>query len=218
MKTLMGIVVFFLVGLFAQDGFAGGAVARRRQGAQQKMMVQRQMQAQQQMMIQKQIQARQQMMVQQQVAGKVQGAVQQVAGQVAGRLSGAVVMEMEIPQESVAEVVDLPQMMAALDRSGRAWSLMMDQEAKELVVWKYILRLREQGVLIHKLPDYYSVLIDSMSREAPGMLDQPFEQVLQVLAVMEYDLDNGQDKDAMALKVLGSREAVLQNRARLGIQ
>ena len=42
----------------------------------------------------------------------------------------------------------------------------------------------------------------------------PFEQLLQTVAVVEYDFDNGQDKDAMAKKVLGE-QGYLKNKQRL---
>ena len=60
-------------------------------------------------------------------------------------------------------------------------------------------------------------MIDGMALENPEMLAQPFVNILQVVAVLEYDFDNGENKDAMALKVLGSKEAVMKNRERLGL-
>ncbi|MBP7162845.1 MAG: hypothetical protein KBB26_04860, partial [Candidatus Omnitrophica bacterium] len=64
---------------------------------------------------------------------------------------------------------------------------------------------------------YYVGLIDSMSRESPDMLTQPFDRVLQIVAIDEYDYENGQDKDMLAYQILGSKEAVIQNRQRLGL-
>ncbi len=114
------------------------------------------------------------------------------------------------------EIVSLDQMVTALDESGQPWSLMMDMEAKQAVVAYYIQRYQEQGVVIAKSPDFYAKMIDAMSAGAPQMLDNPFPRVLQVVAIMEYDFDNGYDKDAMARQILGE-EGYRNNRQRLGL-
>ena len=47
-----------------------------------------------------------------------------------------------------------------------------------------------------------------------GFLDAPFMNVLSYAAIVEYDFDNGEDKDALARKVLGE-EQFTSNRRRL---
>lgn len=129
-------------------------------------------------------------------------------------------LEMHLPPprpEVVGDVVGLPEIMRALDQSSRPWSLIIDFEAKEAVVRQYMAKFRQQGITMNKPPAQYVGLIDEMFLSNPSMLGQPFAQLLQAVAVIEYDFDNGQNKDAMALKLLGSREAVMKNRVRLGM-
>ena len=117
-----------------------------------------------------------------------------------------------------AEIVDLNQLIDSLETSSLAWSLIIDQEAKMAVVLTYIDKFQKQGVLIKKSPQYYANMIDSMSQNNPSMLEQPFDRIFQVISIMEYDFENGQNKDAMALKILGSQQAVLENKKRLGLK
>ncbi|MDE2028915.1 MAG: hypothetical protein KGJ11_10295, partial [Candidatus Omnitrophica bacterium] len=46
-------------------------------------------------------------------------------------------------------------------------------------------------------------LIDELARQNPQMLERPFGELIQILAIMDYDFDNGMDKDALAKAVLG---------------
>ncbi len=124
--------------------------------------------------------------------------------------------EQEEPE--VQEIATLDDVVRSLDDSSEAWPLMIDAEAKEAVVRQYIYRYRQQGAAIHKPAAYYVQMIDAMSQQSPEMLERPFPQVLQTLAIIEYDFDNGSNKDAMALKVLGNQQAVEQNKKRLGIE
>ena len=38
-----------------------------------------------------------------------------------------------------------------------------------------------------------------------AMLKNPFKDILRLVAIMEYDFDNGQDKDEMARRILGEK-------------
>jgi len=114
------------------------------------------------------------------------------------------------------EIVSLDQMVTALNESARPWALMMDMEAKQAVVEHYIQQYRDQGVVIGKPPAFYAQMIDAMADQSPEMLDNSFDRILQVVAIMEYDFDNGMNKDAMARQVLGE-EGFRSNRQRLGL-
>lgn len=121
----------------------------------------------------------------------------------------------DIPaQEKVEQVADFDDVVASLDQSSHAWPLVMDKEAKEILIDHYIQQYRQKGIVIRKPPLHYAGMVDSMSREAPEMLNQPFSQILQIMAIMEYDFDNGQSKDAMARKILGEK-SYYQNLERL---
>ena len=83
-----------------------------------------------------------------------------------------------------------------------------------MLVSHYIEEYRQQGVIINNPPSHYVSMVDVMSQNAPDMLAQPFPVILMVMSVMEYDFDNGQNKDAMARQMLGER-SYYQNKERL---
>ena len=123
-----------------------------------------------------------------------------------------------VADAQVKQIVDISQVWSALEKSSQAWTLMIDQEAKMATVNRFIDLFHKNGVSIKKSSEVYVVLIDSMAQDNPQMLKRPFDQILQVAAIIEYDFNNGQDKDMMALKVLGSSDAVQANKKRLGIK
>jgi hypothetical protein len=187
-----GVVLIWLIAVgFPQLVDAGGAVKA------QNNMKSRQQQA---------VQVQQQAIIQQRMKEEALRQRQQLAQQQ---------YSSPLPEDKVEEVVDLKDIISSLDQSGQDWQLMIDMEAKALVVHYYIQRFRQQGISILKDPMYYAVLVDGMSQANPEMLAQPFANILQVVAVIEYDFDNGQDKEVMALQVLGSPQAVRANKERL---
>ncbi|MCK5214649.1 MAG: hypothetical protein KAR05_04790 [Candidatus Omnitrophica bacterium] len=190
------------------DVFAGAVAKRQRQQRQQMM---KQKMAQQKMMQMRQIKK-------QQAVARQQAIAQQQAGQ---KVAAEGMMIQKIEQEMinrntlVADIVNLDQLVAALDRSSNPWELVIDDEAKEAVVYFYINRYRQEGVRINKGPFFYVKLIDTMAREQPDMLTQPFAVVLKILSIIEYDFDNGQSKDFLARQVLGE-QGYRENKKRLG--
>lgn len=114
----------------------------------------------------------------------------------------------------VKEVADFGQVVASLDQSGHAWALIIDSEAKEMLVSHYIQQYQQQGTIIRKGPSHYVGMVDSMSQSAPEMLAQPFPKILRIISVMEYDFDNGRNKDVMAREILGEK-MYHQNKERL---
>ena len=102
-----------------------------------------------------------------------------------------------------------------LDRSSQAWQKIVDADDKVYVVSHFIEKYRQQGIKIRKSPENYAALIDDMARNGPEFLANPFERVLQVVAIIEYDFDNGQNKDELARKILGE-QGYLANKKRLG--
>ena len=83
------------------------------------------------------------------------------------------------------------------------WSLLMDDQAKVLTVSEYIDRFHQEGVKIVEPPLHYVQMIDQIVAQNPQMLQRPFGELLQISAIVDYDFDNGMDKDALAKKVLG---------------
>ncbi|MDP2653581.1 MAG: hypothetical protein Q8Q08_06050 [Candidatus Omnitrophota bacterium] len=194
------VVAFFsifhlLFSIFVSFTHAGGAAAQMKQqrGRQQSI------QQQQQMILQKQ---------------KMEKELRQRAHEEERKKARA---DARAVDSEVVEEADLKDILASFEMSSRAWPLVIDREAKAVVVSYYIERFRRQGVTINKSSFFYADMVDSMVQATPDMLTQPLENIIRVLAVLEYDFNNGQDKDGMAFKVLGNREAVKANRQRLGL-
>ena len=61
---------------------------------------------------------------------------------------------------------------------------------------------RPHHISIEKPPSFY---IDKLDEAAvnPKMQQLPLERALMILAIMEYDFDNGTDKDELARRALG---------------
>ncbi len=116
-------------------------------------------------------------------------------------------------EESIVEMNDI---LKSLETSSKAWSLIIDREPKAFIILKYIDYFKSQKILIKKPADYYVDLVDGMTAQDPGMLKNPFKNVLQLVAILEYDFDNGQSKDKMIMNLLG-KEGYLQNKKRLGM-
>lgn len=120
-------------------------------------------------------------------------------------------LEEDMLKEEVTTVEDLWEQ---LDHRSTVWSMIADREIKTLTVAHYLDRLQKDGVQIRKSPGHYAKMIDDMSRNDRSMLEMPFEDLLRVMAVMEYDFDNGQDPDRIARQVLG--DFYETNKKRLG--
>ncbi len=90
-----------------------------------------------------------------------------------------------------------------MDKKSTVWALLIDDQAKLLTVSEYIERFRQEGAKINAPPAHYVQLIDQIAQENPQMLQRPFGELLQILAIVDYDFDNGMDKDLLARKVLG---------------
>jgi hypothetical protein len=115
---------------------------------------------------------------------------------------------------SVQEVVDLAEVWKRLDKKSTVWKLLGDDQAKLLTVSEYLDRFRKQGVNITQPPGHYAQRLNEVTQENPPMLQMPFGELLQILAIIDYDFDNGIDKDLLARKVLG-QEGYASNKKRL---
>jgi len=115
----------------------------------------------------------------------------------------------------VEEVVDISQIWEKMELSSESWALMIDLEPKILTVQRVIDQYEAQGIHIRKSAVHYIEMIDSMAYQSPNMLKNPFVDIIKIIAIIEYDFDNGQNKDAMAKQVLGSGYEA--NKKRLGL-
>jgi len=120
--------------------------------------------------------------------------------------SGPMEQQPPIPQAgstNVQDVVDLSEVWKKLDTKSTVWSLLIDDQAKVLTVSEYLDRFHKEGVKINEPPEHYVQMIDQIVQGNPQMLDRPFGELLQIAAIVDYDFDNGMDKDDLARKVLG---------------
>ncbi len=115
----------------------------------------------------------------------------------------------------VKAVADIADVWQKLDEDSRAWTLLIDNEARFLTIKEYVNRFAKEGVQIHKSPTYYAPMIDSMFVQNPDLLRRPFKEVVQIASIMDYDFDNGTDRDQLARKLLGD-SGYRTNKQRLG--
>lgn len=111
-------------------------------------------------------------------------------------------------------VVGIQELWQALDVSSTPWGQIIDNEIKVLTVAEYIDRFNKVGITIKKSPGYYVNVINSISEQDPASLEVPFMNLLSYAAIVDYDFDNGQNKDELARRVLGE-ENFKANRERL---
>ncbi len=121
-----------------------------------------------------------------------------------------------VPPAGTDASEDLIRIINGMRTSSKGWLQIADPGKREMVVYYFISENRDRGIKIDKPARYYTGMIDGMAAQTPVMLDLPFEQVLQIVAILEYDFDNGQDKDAMARRILGEEE-YQKNKKRLGL-
>lgn len=120
-----------------------------------------------------------------------------------------------VSDDTIRQVVGINELWKKLDEKAAAWTLIIDRYAKVLTIKEYTERFRQEGIKISQPPDYYARMIDDMAQANPSMLNRPFKELMQILAIMEYDFDNGMDRDTLARQALGE-EFYRTNKKRLG--
>jgi len=101
------------------------------------------------------------------------------------------------------DTVDLVEVWKKLDKKSTVWKLLIDDQSKILTVSEYLDRFHKEGVRINAPPAHYVQSIDQMIAQSPKMLEHPFGELIQIAAIVDYDFDNGMNKDDLARKVLG---------------
>ncbi|MBZ0166919.1 MAG: hypothetical protein K8I00_08935, partial [Candidatus Omnitrophica bacterium] len=181
------------------------------QGQAQQQMLRQQQAAYQQAMLNQQIQSQQQLRQLQSQQAQQQ---QQVSGQSYNSAAPFVPSAQPVYETYVEEVVDMATIWKDMEVSAEAWPLIIDMDAKEVIVAKFMEDFRQQGITMSKTPLHYVQLIDAMSFDNPEMLKNPFDKLLQIVAIIEYDFGNGANPDALAKQVLGEK-GYLANKKRL---
>jgi len=106
---------------------------------------------------------------------------------------------------STNDTVDISEVWKKLDKKSTVWMILADDQAKMLTVSEYIDRFHKEGVKINEPPSHYVQMVDQIFQANPGMLQRPFGEVIQIAAIVDYDFDNGMNKDDLAKKVLGEQ-------------
>lgn len=94
-------------------------------------------------------------------------------------------------------------MMSQLSENLKTWGTLHPDDQR-LAVAAVMQLLGQQGRgKITQPPAYYADRINQTLMANKEVLDMPLDRVLVIMAVMDYDFDNGQDKDKLAQEVLG---------------
>ncbi len=207
--TIPFFIIFFL---FPFTAFSSGVQAVQQKRAYEEEMMHRAM-MERQMVEQAQAQAVQRAMIE-------RGIQQGIGHQLQAGMPTLIIEEtfdgMAFPPASEFEQVsEMNDILQALERSSRVWPLIADWQPKVFIIQQYIKYFHSQGVVLRLSAEHYAEAIDAMFYQEPEALAIPFIDVLRVVSILEYDFDNGQNKDQMALQILG-KEAFLANLERLG--
>jgi len=112
--------------------------------------------------------------------------------------------------------VDITRLINSFKVASLKWTEVLDQRTKEKIVSFFIAEFKKNNIIIKKDSSHYVGIIDNMSRQNPDLLNNSFDKILQIVSIIEYDFDNGQDKDLMAQKILGT-QGYIRNKERLGL-
>ncbi len=208
MNHLIKATLLFFILCSSVEAGAVAAVKQQQQTMQQQTMQQGAMQqaAMQQMAVQQvvvQQAALEQATLQQ--AALAQHAIAQAHQGLEIEMSIPIQQEITIPNNSQpTEIADISDVLKSLENSSHAWALIIDVEPKTFIVKSYVDFFAKQGARISKPAEFYVQMIDGMAQQNPQMLDNTFEDMFRVLAIIEYDFDIGADKDELAKKILGA--------------
>jgi len=201
-KTILAFALSFV---FANNVYGAGVVARRKAMAEQQQQAIMQQRAQQE-----QQQLQQQAVIKQQVAR--QQTLKQQALQQRNMSADYVSPERYAFEE---KVVGIKEVWREMEVSSEVWAQIMDYAPKEATVKMYIKWYKQNGTDIRKSPSAYVGIIDNLAEKNPNILYNSFKDILKIAAIIEYDFNNGMNKDKLARQVLGEA-AYKQNKARLG--
>lgn len=200
-------VIIIILGLIlVTRAYAGAMIQRRQQMAQQQ-----QQAAQQQAALQKQA------IVQQQLKAQAIAQKQQQMRLEALKQQRAFGNRQKADSLVENETLELYQIWELFEEKSDLWAYMVEQTPKVKTVQRYIDAYAKQGIYIRKDAYVYVEMIDDITRDNAVLLNGPFADVLKFVAIMEYDFDNGKDKNAMARSLLGDK-VYQENKMRLGRQ
>lgn len=104
-----------------------------------------------------------------------------------------------------ADPARLGAILNAFSKNMAPWLQISDQE-RLLVVAAVIEMFRSQNDAVISNPaPYYVQRINQTLAQNATTRDMSIDRLIMILAVMDYDFDNGQDKDELAKQILGEK-------------
>ena len=98
-----------------------------------------------------------------------------------------------------------PDMMTQLSQNLNLWERLSAAEKKQSVEAVIGLYKNRDNVAILNTGDFYATKIDETLKANPPVINMDIMTMMRILAVMEYDFYNGQNKDELAKKLLGEK-------------
>ena len=106
-----------------------------------------------------------------------------------------------------------PELMNQLSRNMSLWERLNLTEKKAAIDGVILLYRNRDNIAILNNSEFYAGKIDETLRTNPMVVNLDITTMLRILAIMEYDYYNGENKDTLALKTLG-KQGFEQNRTR----
>lgn len=106
-----------------------------------------------------------------------------------------------------------PELMNQLSRNMSLWERLNIIEKKAAVEGVILLYKNRDNIAIMNNSDFYVGKIDETLRTNPMVVNLDITTMVRILAIMEYDYYNGENKDDLALKTLG-QQGFNENRTR----
>ena len=107
--------------------------------------------------------------------------------------------------ENKGSGIAFPDMMTQLSQNLILWEKLSAGEKKQAVDAVIGLYKNRDNVAILNAGDFYATKIDETLKANPPVINMDIMTMLRILAVMEYDFYNGENKDALAKKLLGEK-------------
>jgi hypothetical protein len=121
---------------------------------------------------------------------------------------------MEAKQESTqGSGMAFGDMMNQLSQNMSLWDKMSTDEKKQAVTAVVMVYRNRDNIAILNTPDFYVDRISETLLTNPTVSNMDIMTMLRILAVMEYDFYNGENKDELARRILGDK-AYAENQLR----
>ncbi len=104
-------------------------------------------------------------------------------------------------------------MMNQLSQNMALWDKMSADEKKQAVTAVVMVYRNRDNIAILNTPDFYVDRISETLLTNPTVSNMDIMTMLRILAVMEYDFYNGENKDELARRILGDK-AYAENQLR----